>query len=34
MAAAGWAVAMSKWTVGEESDPRAVGVFELTPPAG
>jgi predicted nicotinamide N-methyase len=27
----GWAVTMSKWTVGEEP-PRAVGVFELAPP--
>lgn len=28
----GWTVALSKWTVGEERAPRAVGVFELTPP--
>ena len=31
----GWAVAMSKWTVGEDAAgvaPRPVGVFELTPP--
>ncbi|CAA9295118.1 MAG: hypothetical protein AVDCRST_MAG11-418 [uncultured Gemmatimonadaceae bacterium] len=28
----GWSVAMSKWTVGEDADPRAVGVFELTRP--
>ena len=28
----GWTVAMSKWTVGEDADPRAVGVFELTRP--
>jgi predicted nicotinamide N-methyase len=34
MEAEGWTVAMSKWTVGEASDPRAVGVFELAPPAG
>src|SRR4051794_15158574 len=28
----GWRVTMAKWTVGEEGAPRAVGVFELTPP--
>ena len=28
----GWTVAMSKWTVGEDADPRAVGVFEITRP--
>ncbi|GJG89047.1 type 12 methyltransferase [Gemmatimonadetes bacterium T265] len=36
MEADGWGVAMSKWTVGEaraRPAPRAVGVFELTPPA-
>jgi predicted nicotinamide N-methyase len=26
----GWAVALSKWVVGEEADPRAIGVDELT----
>ena len=31
--AAGWAVTMSKWTVGDEA-PRAIGVFELRPPGG
>jgi predicted nicotinamide N-methyase len=31
MEAAGWRVTMTKWTVGEESSPRAIGVFELTP---
>jgi predicted nicotinamide N-methyase len=33
----GWGVAMSKWNVGEDAagaDPRPIGVFELTPPAG
>ena len=36
MEAEGWAVALSKWSVGEDTAdaaPRAVGVFELTPPA-
>lgn len=36
MEADGWAVAMSKWTVGDAAagePPRAVGVFELAPPA-
>jgi predicted nicotinamide N-methyase len=28
----GWRVTMTKWTVGEEGAPRAVGVFELAPP--
>jgi predicted nicotinamide N-methyase len=31
--AAGWAVTMSKWTVGDEA-PRAIGVFELRPAGG
>lgn len=31
---AGWRVTMSKWTVGEGSAGRSIGVFELTPPAG
>ena len=30
--AGGWAIAMSKWSVGEEATPRPVGVFELAPP--
>lgn len=30
--AAGWTIALSKWSVGEESAPRPVGVFELAPP--
>jgi predicted nicotinamide N-methyase len=29
----GWVINMSKWSVGEESSPRSIGVFELTPPA-
>jgi predicted nicotinamide N-methyase len=29
----GWAVGMSKWTVGEAAAARSVGVFELAPPA-
>ena len=32
MAADGWTVALSKWTVGGPADPRAVGVFELARP--
>ncbi len=28
----GWSVSMIQWTVGEESSPRKIGVFELTPP--
>ncbi len=28
----GWAVAMSKWSVGEEAAMRAIGLFELAPP--
>jgi predicted nicotinamide N-methyase len=31
--AKGWTIAMSKWSVGEDEEPRPVGVFELTPPA-
>jgi predicted nicotinamide N-methyase len=31
---AGWRVTVSKWSVGEAEEPRAVGVFELTPPGG
>lgn len=30
----GWTVALAKWTVGEEAEPRPFGVFELTPPPG
>lgn len=28
-----WSISMSKWSVGEESLPRTVGVFELSPPS-
>jgi predicted nicotinamide N-methyase len=28
--AEGWSISLSKWTVGEENSPRAVGIFELT----
>jgi methyltransferase-like protein 23 len=28
----GWTVAMTKWSVGEEADRRAIGLFELSPP--
>nr|PZN26628.1 MAG: hypothetical protein DIU80_13075 [Chloroflexota bacterium] len=30
--AAGWTIALSKWTVGEQEEPRSIGVFELAPP--
>jgi predicted nicotinamide N-methyase len=30
--AAGWAISMSKWNVGEEDSPRPIGLFELAPP--
>jgi len=29
----GWAIAVSKWSVGEEEAPRPIGLFELAPPA-
>jgi predicted nicotinamide N-methyase len=29
----GWRISMTKWTVGEEGAPRAIGAFELAPPA-
>jgi predicted nicotinamide N-methyase len=32
MEADGWAISISKWSIGDESSPRSVGVFELTPP--
>jgi predicted nicotinamide N-methyase len=28
----GWAITLSKWSVGEEAAPRSVGIYELTPP--
>ncbi len=28
----GWTIAVSKWSVGEEASPRAIGLFELAPP--
>ena len=28
----GWTIALSKWSVGDERQPRAIGLFELTPP--
>lgn len=31
--AAGWSVSLSKWTVGDDAAPRAIGVYELAPPA-
>ena len=30
----GWSIAVSKWSIGEDSAPRAVGLFELAPPPG
>ena len=30
--ASGWTITMSKWTVGEDEEPRNIGVFELAPP--
>lgn len=30
--AEGWGIALSKWNVGEDSAPRAIGLFEITPP--
>jgi predicted nicotinamide N-methyase len=32
MEAGGWTVTMSRWSVGEQAEPRAVGIFELTRP--
>lgn len=32
MEADGWAISLSKWTVGEEATPRSIGVFELAAP--
>ncbi len=29
----GWAISLSKWSVGEEEAPRAIGLFELAPPS-
>ena len=28
----GWTISVSKWSVGEETAPRAIGLFELEPP--
>jgi methyltransferase-like protein 23 len=30
--AEGWGIRIAKWNVGEDGSPRAVGVFDLTPP--
>lgn len=30
MEAAGWTITLSKWSVGEEAEPRAIGLYELT----
>lgn len=30
--ASGWRVRHSRWTIGDDADPRAVAVYELTPP--
>jgi predicted nicotinamide N-methyase len=34
MEADGWGIAVSKWSIGEDAAPRAVGLFELAPPPG
>ena len=34
MEADGWRIAVSKWSIGEDSAPRAIGLFELAPPPG
>jgi len=31
--AEGWQLTLSRWSVGEEGSPRAIGLFELVPPA-
>ncbi|HEU4558220.1 MAG TPA: methyltransferase domain-containing protein [Longimicrobium sp.] len=28
----GWKIAMSKWVLGDEEEPKPIGVFEITPP--
>lgn len=28
----GWAISLNKWNIGEETTPRAIGLYELTPP--
>lgn len=28
----GWKVGMSKWVLGDEEEPKSIGVFEITPP--
>ena len=28
----GWGVSLAKWTVGEDDDPRPIGLYELTAP--
>lgn len=30
--ASGWAISLSKWSVGEDAEPRSIGLFELAPP--
>ena len=30
--AAGWSVSITRWNLGDEDEPRAVGLFEITPP--
>lgn len=32
MEASGWSIALSQWSVGDETEPRSVGVFELARP--
>lgn len=33
MEAGGWGIELARWTVGEAATPRAIGVFEMEPPA-
>jgi predicted nicotinamide N-methyase len=28
----GWSISISKWTVGEETSPRPIGIYEISPP--
>lgn len=34
MQESGWAISLHKWNIGEESTPRAIGLYELAPPRG
>jgi hypothetical protein len=30
--AGGWAISVNTWSVGEDGEPRSIGLFELAPP--